>query len=82
MDRFVAPPHPPIWRALAETVRRKMQFSIDTLKLLEPDVDERYVAELVADKPERPPNLEHHVEAPPSAPRARPRGSQGSWPSS
>lgn len=61
-DSFYGAGHSAIWSGLQELQRRQLSYDPATLKGLVPDVDTRYVENLVKSRPEAPPNLRHHVE--------------------
>lgn len=62
-DHFIVIQHKAAWNALLELHRRKLSFDLATLRQLGgDDVDVEYLAELIENRPERPPNLEHHVQ--------------------
>lgn len=61
-DHFAAPKHAALWAALAELVRRGLEFDPAVLRQIDPDADVDYVAQLMEARPELPPNLEHHVQ--------------------
>jgi replicative DNA helicase len=62
-DHFQAKEHRALWAALCELERRKMSFDVATLLKLAKDVDQQYVVDLMAARPEAPThvNLEFHV---------------------
>lgn len=61
-DAFYAEEHKVIHAACVEMERRGLEFDPATLSRIAPDLDIRYLENLMASRPEAPPNLEFHVD--------------------
>lgn len=63
-DHFYARGHPKAWDTLREMHRRGLYYDPQTvLQMSGGDVDVAYLDGLAKERPERPPNLRHHVDA-------------------
>lgn len=63
-DFFYAPTHAAVWNVVEEMDRKGLSYDPATIRQLSNDeVDTNYLDDLVRERPETPPNLDHHVEA-------------------
>lgn len=66
-DHFIAPQHSSAWTALAELERRHLSFDVATLVQcgirVGVTVDQRYLLDLIEQRPNPPKDLDFHVEA-------------------
>lgn len=63
-DHFHGRGHAKIWDVLREMQRRGLYYDPQTLSQMSGgEIEIAYIEELVRERPERPPNLRHHVDA-------------------
>jgi hypothetical protein len=62
-DFFYAPGHSHIWNIVEELDRRGLGYDPATIEQLSNDeIDTNYLDDLVRERPEVPPNLQHHID--------------------
>jgi archaellum biogenesis ATPase FlaH len=62
-DFFYAPGHSHIWNVIEELDRKNLNYDPATIEQLSNDeVDTNYLDDLIRERPEVPPNLQHHID--------------------
>lgn len=62
-DFFYAPGHSHIWNVVEELDRKNLNYDPATIEQLSNDeVDTNYLDDLIRERPEVPPNLQHHID--------------------